>query len=108
MRHYVVNTEDDSIEYYIDHTEDENTGHDVWQLTRSKSHDWSEPSRGETILTITDDGNGFKIKWAEKPEKNRLDYSQTRELQILLTYIQRLDPIDDPVILLEHSDKLRM
>lgn len=108
MRHYIIDTSNDSIKYYLDQFVDDNTGHDTYRLSYSKSEDWNECVREETILTITDDGNGFKVKWQEKPEKNRLDYSQMRELQLMLNYIQKVDPIDNSVVVLKHDELARM
>lgn len=108
MRHYIMDMSNDSIKYYLDQFVDDQTGHDTYRLSYSNSEDWSEVVRGETILTITDDGNGFKVKWEEKPEKNRLDYSQMRELQLMLTYIQKVDAIDNSIIMLKHDELTRM
>lgn len=108
MRHYIIDTSNDSVKYYLDQFVDDKTGHDTYRLSYSKSEDWSEIVRGETILTITDDGNGFKVKWEEKPEKNRLDYSQMRELQLMLSYIQKADPVDNSIIMLKHDELTRM
>lgn len=108
MRHYIMDTSNDSIKYYLDQFVDDKTGHDVYRLSYSNSECWSDHIRGETILTITDDGNGVKVKWEEKPEKNRLDYSQMRELQLVLTYIQKVDNIDNSVITLKHDELNRM
>lgn len=108
MRHYIMDTDDDSIRYYLDQFVDDQTGHDVCRLSYSKSESWSEPVKGQTILTVTNDGNGFKVKWEEKPEKNRLDYSQMRELQLVLTHIQKWDAVDNDVIVLHHNELTRM
>lgn len=103
-----MDTADDSIQYYLDQFVDDDSGNEVYRLSYSNSKDWSEHVRGETILTVTNDGNGFKIKWEEKPEKNRLDYSQMRELQLVLTHIQKSDPVDNNVMILKHDELMRM
>lgn len=103
-----MDTADDSIQYYLDQFVDDDSGNDVYRLSYSNSNDWSEDVRGETILTVTNDGNGFKVKWEEKPEKNRLDYSQMRELQLMLTHIQKSDPVDNNVMILKHDELMRM
>ena len=108
MRHYIMDTADDSIKYYIDQFVDDQAGHDVCRLSYSYSECWNEPVRGKTILTVTNDGNGFKIKWEEKPEKNRLDYSQMRELQLVLNIIQKYNPVDNPAMVLHHNEMMRM
>jgi hypothetical protein len=108
MRHYIIDTADDDIKYYLDQFVDDKTGHDVCRLSYSKSNTWSECVRSETILTVTNDGNGFKVKWEEKPEKNRLDYSQMRELQMVLTFIQKTDPVDNHIMILKHDELMRL
>lgn len=108
MRHYILDLADDSIKYYLDQFVDDQSGHDVSRLSYSNSECWSEHARGKTILKVTNDGNGFKIKWEEKPEKNRLDYSQMRELQLVLTHIQKSDPVDNNVMILVHDELMRM
>lgn len=107
MRHYIVDTFDDGIKYYLDQFVDDKTGYDAWRLSYSKSNDWSEHVRGATILTVTNNGNGFKIKWEEKPEKNSLDYSQMRELQLVLTFIQQTDPVDNTLMALPYNGVMR-
>lgn len=108
MRHYILDTTDDSIKYHLDQFVDDQTGYDVCRLSYSNSNDWSEHVRGVTILTVTNDGNGFKIKWEEKPKKNYLDYSQMRELQLVLSFIQRIDPVDNNVMILKHDELTRL
>lgn len=108
MRHYIIDTSDDDIKYYLDQFVDDKTGHDVYRLSYSKSNTWSECVRDETILTVTNDGNGFKIKWEEKPKKNYLDYSQMRELQMVLTFIQKTDPVDNHVMILKHDELMHL
>ena len=107
MRHYMMNTSNNSVQYYLDQFVDDKTGHDVWRLSYSNSEHWTDFVRGETILTVTNDGNGFKIKWEEKPKKNYLDYSQMRELQLVLSFIQKWDPVDNTIMALQHNDLLR-
>jgi hypothetical protein len=104
IRHYIIDTKEESIRYYLDQYVDFKTAHDVYRLSYSKSDCWSEHVREETILTVTNDGNGFKVKWEEKPEKNRLDYSQMRELQMVLSFIQKTDAVDNKVMLLKHDE----
>jgi hypothetical protein len=108
MRHYIIDTTDDSVQYYLDQFVDDQTGHDVYRLSYSKSEHWSDHVRDTTILTVTNDGNGFKIKWEEKPGKNYLDYSQMRELQMVLTFIQKTDSVDNDVMILKHDELTRL
>ncbi len=99
---------DDSVQYHLDQFVDHDTGYDVWRLSYSNSDHWHDPVKGQTILTVTNDGNGFKIKWEEKPEKNYLDYSQMRELQLVLSFIQKTDPVDNHVMILKRDDELAL
>jgi len=103
MRHYILDTTDDSVKYHLDQFVDGETGYDVYRLSYSNSNDWHTPVRGQNILTVTNDGNGFKIKWEEKPGKNYLDYSQMRELQLVLTFIQQTDPVDNTLMALPYN-----
>jgi hypothetical protein len=108
MRHYIIDTTDDSVKYYLDRFVDDQTGHDVCRLSYSKSDCWSDHVRDNTILTVINDGNGFKIKWEEKPKKSYLDYSQMRELQLVLSFIQQTDPVDNHVMILKHDELARL
>jgi hypothetical protein len=108
MRHYILDTTDDSVKYHLDQFVDDETGYDVYRLSYSNSNDWHTPVRGQNILTVTNDGNGFKIKWQEKLEKHYLNYSQMRELQLVLTFIQTTDPLDNNVMILKHDELVRL
>lgn len=107
MRHYIMDTTDDVVKYHIDHFVDDKTGHAVCRLSYSNSEHWNSFIKGETILTVTNDGNRFQVKWEEKPKKNYLDYSQMRELQLVLSFIQKWDPVDNHVMALQHNELLR-
>lgn len=84
--YYVIDTEQQSIEYVIEQPGDE----DVLVMRRSDSESWSEHARGEEIMKVFGTGNGYHIKWAEKPGKV-LDYSQIAELTVMLNFINKFD-----------------
>lgn len=58
----------------------------LYGLYRSMSSNWTEGCRGEKVMEILDDGNGY----ISKLSKN-LDYSQGVELLILLTFMNHND-----------------
>lgn len=53
-------------------------------LFYSKSQEWSEHIKGEHILTLVDDGNGYKIS---REIGNHLEYDVLYELGLLLRII---------------------
>jgi hypothetical protein len=54
-------------------------------LFRSNAEHWSRHVRGEEIVSITDDGNGFNFNHS-RPKK-RMDYSEAFALSIILKII---------------------
>lgn len=55
---------------------------DALELTRSNSLQWNEECRGESLLTLIDDGNCVVIKGLKN--KIKLDYSEFLQLLIIL------------------------
>jgi hypothetical protein len=82
---YVIDKYTLEIEYVI---VDERMFDDKVTLMKSQSEGWSESVKNTEVLSIKDTGEGYKIKWSEKPGKV-LDYMQTVELTILLNYINK-------------------
>jgi hypothetical protein len=82
----ILDSDSANVEYVIHIPADE----DIYVLKRSVSETWSSNVRGETVLTLLNSGNGFKIKWEEKPEKNILDYSQAVQLTIMLNFVNQV------------------
>jgi len=65
----------------------ENDNNTTYVLSRSESSHWSEHARGEELLTLVDDGNGYKFK--EKIGR-AVDYAQFAELYILIQFINKM------------------
>ena len=57
------------------------------------------------VVNILDDGNGISIHM-EKGKLKAMDYSQQRELQILLGFIQKISSVDHPVEILLWEDPI--
>ena len=55
-------------------------------LFYSKDMSWSDTVKGEIALQIEDDGNGL-IVLSKFSEENRIDYSESEQLYILLKLI---------------------
>ena len=88
--HYVYrvfNTEDKSLahEYNITVQEDTSKGYTEYNLYRSNDGEWSNHVKGKKCLTLINTGNG--VIFPKKKYKEEIDYSQTAELFILLTFI---------------------
>lgn len=71
---------DDVHEYNIQVYENKD-GYDIYELIRT-GLSWSEHARGETVLTITNDGNGYHMS----ESKEFLDYADVLELLTLLQF----------------------
>lgn len=56
----------------------------LYEIVRSQSEIWSELARGEFIMSLLDDGNGYSIK---SGFKKRMDYSQICEFKMLLSVV---------------------
>lgn len=74
---YVENNMGSSLEHDYNLT----TGGAVSTLKHSQNVEWTEP--GKTALTLTDDGNGVKLKFPDK-KIIELDYNEAREALIVL------------------------
>jgi len=59
-----------------------------YEMRYSKGEQWTSHTRGEHILSATDDGNG--IKFTDKFKKN-MDYDKFVELKIFLDFIYSQD-----------------
>jgi len=56
----------------------------VYTMYYSRNHYWDERLRGQKIMTVIDDGNGYVI--SPRPGKN-LDYAEAAELFAMLSFI---------------------
>jgi hypothetical protein len=86
--YYVIETLGQSVEYII--TEADTDDGVMYQLHRSLNETWSEDCQGEVLVTMIDDGNGYKFKWKQK-EKKRLGYDEIEHLYILINHVRRAD-----------------
>lgn len=59
-----------------------------YELYTSNTEGWAEPYRNEKLLSITNNGNGYKM--SRSLGKN-IDYNNMAELLILLWFIQKTD-----------------
>jgi hypothetical protein len=106
MRHYVI--KQDTIEYHLDSFVDDKTGYDTYRLRYSTNGNWSTLVQGQTILTISDTGDGYIVDWKAPVKKGFLDYQNAREFHILISFIQKQDPMDDDVIIVRHDEFMRV
>jgi hypothetical protein len=95
----VLDEKGTDVEYTIHVPADE----DIYILKRSNSETWSDHVKEEVILTILNSGDGFKIKWEEKPGKV-LDYSQTIELTIMLNFINSVSRMPNRYSIVDSDD----
>lgn len=84
--YYVIDTLEQSVEYIITETDtDDGT---MYQLHRSLNDKWTEECQGEVIVTMINDGNGYKFKWKQS-EKKRIGYDEIEHLYILMYHVRR-------------------
>lgn len=86
--YYIIETLSQSIEYVI--TEVETDDGTMYQLHRSLNDTWSEDSKGEVLVTMINDGNGYKFKY-KHAEKKRLGYDEIEHLYLLIDYVRRIE-----------------
>lgn len=87
--YYVIDTLEQSVEYII--TEADTDDGTMYQLYRSmNSATWSEDSKGELLVTMINDGNGYKFKY-KHAEKKRLGYDEIEHLYLLIDYVRRIE-----------------
>jgi len=59
-----------------------------YEMSYSNADQWSECTKGEHILSATDNGNG--IQFTEKIKRS-MDYDNFTELRIMMEFIQNYD-----------------
>ena len=62
----------------------------LYELYISPKEDWAEDYKNEKVLSIVDNGNGYKISY--HIGKN-IEYHKMVELYVLLSFIQHYDDI---------------
>lgn len=85
---YVIEQLNQSVEYVI--TEADTDDGTMYQLYRSLNETWSEDSKGELLVTMINDGNGYKFKY-KHAEKKRLGYDEIEHLYLLIDYVRRME-----------------
>ena len=86
--YYVIEQLGQSVEYVI--TEVDTDDGTMYQLYRSLNETWSEDSKGELLVTMINDGNGYKFKY-KHAEKKRLGYDEIEHLYLLTDYVRRME-----------------
>jgi hypothetical protein len=81
--YYVKFKDNDNIEVVIKPT------FDGYVMHHSTSEQWSPPMRGEEIMRVSDNGDGFIFKWKETRKRGQYDYSQASYLAIMLDFLNR-------------------
>jgi len=86
--YYVIDALQQDVEYVITEVETDNgTLHQLW---RSMGSTWSEEAKGELLVSLENDGNGFKYKF--KPhEKKRIEYDEIEWLYLLIDFVRKQD-----------------
>jgi hypothetical protein len=84
--YYVIDALQQDVEFVI--TEADTDDGTLYQLWRSMSSTWSEANKGELLMSLTNDGNGFKYHFKPR-EKKRLDYDELEWLYILLKHVRK-------------------
>lgn len=83
---YVISKLEHNVEYIISvELIDEGI---QYLLFRSMNDNWSEDVKGELLIKVISDGNGYKINHKTR-EKKHLDYDEAVHLSLLLQFIGR-------------------
>lgn len=61
-------------------------GHKVYKIFYSKAYIWSERTKGQLIIKMTDTGNEMKIELVERGNYSELNYSELEPLRLLLLF----------------------
>jgi hypothetical protein len=86
--YYVIETLGQNVEYII--TEVETDDGVKYELNRSLNDKWTDHCKGEVLVTMINDGNGYKFKW-KQGEKKRLAYDEIEHLYLLINHVRRLE-----------------
>jgi hypothetical protein len=82
---YIVDSLQQDVEFVITEADTDNgTLYNIWRSTGSQ---WSEDVKGELLVSLEDDGNGFKFKFKPR-EKKRIDYDEIEWLYVLLNHVR--------------------
>lgn len=58
-----------------------------YTLSYSDNSSWTPKAKGKKILTVTNMGDFFKIRWMKRPMFKKMGYSEAAHLQIILNFI---------------------
>jgi hypothetical protein len=86
--YYVIDALQQDIEFVI--TEADTDNGTLYQLWRSMGSTWSEEAKGELLVSLENDGNGFKYKFKPR-EKKRIDYDEIEWLYLLIDFVRKKD-----------------
>ncbi len=64
-----------------------------YTMSYSDASFWSDGTRGSVIITCTDDGNKFNLKYAEDIKLKSLEYHHAEHLFVLLKFMKKIDDI---------------
>ena len=86
--YYVIDALQQDVEFVITEVETDNgTLHQLW---RSMGSTWSKEAKGELLVSLENDGNGFKYKFKPR-EKKRIEYDEIEWLYLLIDFVRKQD-----------------
>jgi hypothetical protein len=88
--YYVIDALQQDVEFVI--TEADTDNGTLYQLWRSMGSTWSEDAKGELLVSLENDGNGFKYKFKPR-EKKRVDYDEIEWLYLLIDFVRKQDSL---------------
>mgnify|MGYP000099859759 FL=1 len=88
--YYVIDSLQQDVEYII--TEADTDNGTLYQLWRSMGSIWSEDTKGELLVSLQNDGNGYNFKFKPR-EKKRIDYDEIEWLYLLINHVRKEDPL---------------
>lgn len=86
--YYVIEKLGQNVEFIITETDTDDST--MYQLYRSLNDTWAEDCKGELLITMINDGDGYKFKWKQS-EKKRLGYDEIEHLYLLINHIRRIE-----------------
>lgn len=102
--YYVIDKNAETADYVIEVPGDE----DLVILRRSKGEMWSNNVKGEEILRVYDSGSGYRIVWAEKPDKKVMEYHKALELSLILNFMNKVQRIPLTYHIVEVTDTISL